>query len=92
VFYNILITLEINARLKIDHTDLRIINSTGKWVPHLLRYPNGEQSSTNVLWDLRIVRNSGNAISTEEVTVGAACSAIINITFNVIIGAEDLEH
>ena len=81
-FYNILITPEINAHLKTDYTDLRIINSTGKWVPHLLRYPNAEKSSSTVLWDLGIVRNSGNASST-EVVVGPLTQPLSNITFSM---------
>jgi hypothetical protein len=35
-FHNIVLTPAINAYLKTDYSDLRIINSKGKWVPHLL--------------------------------------------------------
>jgi hypothetical protein len=35
-FYNIEITPELSAHLKIDYSDLRIVNDSGKWVPHVL--------------------------------------------------------
>jgi len=40
-FYNIVLSPAINAHLKIDYSYLRIANDSGKWVPHLLRMPNG---------------------------------------------------
>ncbi len=81
-FYNILITPAINAHLKTDYTDFRIINSAGKWVPHLVRYPKEEQTATSVLWDLGIVKNSGNTVST-EIILKTPSQSLSNITFSM---------
>lgn len=38
-FYNIALTPELSAHLKTDYSDLRIVNDSGKWVPHVLHFP-----------------------------------------------------
>jgi hypothetical protein len=38
-FYNIALTPEINAHIKTDYSDIRIVNKEGKWVPHLFVLP-----------------------------------------------------
>jgi hypothetical protein len=50
--YNIVLTPAISAHLKIDYSDLRIVNDAGKWVPHLLQTSNCEKSNETVLWTL----------------------------------------
>ena len=40
--YNIEIAPEINAHLKTDFSDFRIINESGKWIPNFMRHPNKE--------------------------------------------------
>jgi hypothetical protein len=59
-FYNIELTPELNARLKIDHGDLRIINDSGKWVPHVLHTPAYEITGTPLIMELNfsIIENS----------------------------------
>ncbi len=52
-FYNIEITPELNAHLKTDHSDLRIVNGTGKWVPHILRSPLTDRTNHALLMDLK---------------------------------------
>jgi hypothetical protein len=42
-FYNIALIPELNAHLKTDYSDIRIVNDAGKWVPHVLHFP----SNTN---------------------------------------------
>ena len=66
-FYNIEITPAINAHLKTDYSDLRIINSNGKWVPHLLIQANSNRSADNLLLDLPIVKKESNTSFTELV-------------------------
>ena len=66
-FYNIILTPEIKAHLKTDYSDLRIINNAGKWVPHLLRWPNLERTEESVLWDLSITKKESNNVFTEIV-------------------------
>lgn len=62
-FYNIELTPEINAHVKTNFSDVRIINAAEKWVPHLLHIPASEKSDGIVLIDLKysIVENSNNA-------------------------------
>jgi hypothetical protein len=38
-FYNIALTPELNAHLKTDYSDVRIVNDAGRWVPHILHFP-----------------------------------------------------
>jgi len=35
-FYNIQLSADVNAHLKLDYNDLRIINKDGRWVPHII--------------------------------------------------------
>lgn len=62
-FYNIELTPEINAHVKTNFSDVRIINAADKWVPHLLHIPALEKSATILLMDLKysIVENSSIA-------------------------------
>jgi len=55
-FYNIELTPALSAHLKTDHSDLRIINSTGKWVPHILRFPASDWSSLALKMDMNFTR------------------------------------
>lgn len=59
-FYNIEIGPEINARLKTDYSDLRIVNAAGKWVPHILHTSAQEQSNELLVMDSKfsIVENT----------------------------------
>jgi len=86
-FYNILLTPALNAHLKTDYSDFRIINGAGKWVPHLLRYPKAELTNESVLWNLEIVKNLGNANSSELIikTPGQSLSNITFITRNTSV-------
>ncbi len=52
-FYNIILTPEINAHLKTDYSDVRIVNAAGKWVPHALHVPAYEITSHSANWDLK---------------------------------------
>jgi len=55
-FYNIELTPALSAHLKTDHSDLRIINSRGKWVPHILRFPAMEWNIAAVEMDMSFSR------------------------------------
>jgi len=56
-FYNIVLTPELNAHLKTDYSDLRILNDTGKWVPHLVGFPAKGSCNLPFEWDLKIIKN-----------------------------------
>ncbi len=97
-FYNILFTPALKAHLKKDYSDLRIINTAGKWVPHLLRYPKGEQTNHNVLYDLQIVKQKEDLVSS-EIIVKALAGPLSNFTiltrntdverFGILTGSDD---
>ena len=59
-FYSIRLTPEINAHIKTDYSDLRIVNKDGRWVPHLFIFPVSRRISEGVLSDLKfsIIENS----------------------------------
>jgi hypothetical protein len=38
-FYNIALTPDLNAHLKTDYSDVRIVNNAGRWVPHISHSP-----------------------------------------------------
>lgn len=69
-FYNIVLTPQINAHLKTGYSDLRIVNDSGKWVPHLLRYLNGEYKDGNGYSDLKIVKIESNPVATDIIAAG----------------------
>ncbi|HSN60344.1 MAG TPA: hypothetical protein VLR49_05395 [Ferruginibacter sp.] len=77
-FYNIVLTPEIKAHLKTNYSDLRIINSDNKWVPHLLRWPNLERTKASVLLDLLIIKKESNNVFTEMV-VKSTLSKVSNL-------------
>jgi hypothetical protein len=66
-FHDIVLTPGINAHLKTDYSDLRIINSKGKWVPHLLRLPGAKLTATGGLSERSILKNISNNDVTEIV-------------------------
>lgn len=69
-FYNIVLTPELNARLKIDYSDVRIVNDSGKWVPHLVRNLRSGYVHGSTIFDLKIIRKENNNTLTELVVPG----------------------
>ncbi|MEP7238618.1 MAG: hypothetical protein ABI685_12155 [Ferruginibacter sp.] len=64
-FYNIEITPELSAYLKTDYSDIRIVNDSGKWVPHILRIPRRDYSATPIMMDLKFSISENSAANTE---------------------------
>ncbi len=64
-FYNIEITPELSAHLKTDYSDLRIVNDSGKWVPHLLRIPANEIVIDAIQWEMKIIKNNNSSVATD---------------------------
>jgi hypothetical protein len=52
-FYNIVLSPEVNAHLKTDYSDVRVVNGAGKWVPHAMHVPAYEITSHSANWDLK---------------------------------------
>ena len=100
-FYNIALTPEINAHLKTDYSDIRIVNDSGKWVPHVFRVPQTEWNVDAVLWSMPVIKKENNLLSTLCVVKnnGSAISGIqINIRntqverFCTLTGSDDLTN
>lgn len=70
-FYNIVLTPEINAHLKKDYNDLRIVNDSGLWIPHLIRIPNTEFTVERINWERKIIRKTINSQLTELIIEGS---------------------
>lgn len=70
-FYNIVLTPEINAHLKKDYSDLRIVNDSGVWIPHLIRVPNSAFKVENLVWERKIIRKTINSQTTELIIEGS---------------------
>jgi len=54
-FYSISITPQLSSHAKKDLTDIRIIDSKGQWVPHIIRTASGDSMPTTTQTDLHIV-------------------------------------
>ena len=50
--YNIDITPGLHAHIKTDYSDIRIVNDSGKWVPHILHVPFYDITGPAVTYDL----------------------------------------
>lgn len=81
-FYNILLTPEITAHLKTDYSDLRIVNDSGKWVPHLLRLPNTELTADQIIWELPIIKKE-NTTAFTELIIKSLPAAISNLVLKL---------
>lgn len=99
-FYNIELTPELNAHLKTDHSDLRIVNRAGKWVPHILRSPVTERTNHALLLNLKfsVVENSkyNTALIIEnDKNISSGFSLLITNTaaerFGMLSGSNDKE-
>ncbi len=63
-FYNIVLAPPINAHLKTDYSDVRIIDNKNKWVPHIFHSPLNELSREVVMLDLKFTIPESNKINT----------------------------
>lgn len=70
-FYNIVLTPEINAHLKKDYSDLRIVNDSGIWIPHLIWVPNTAFTVESAIWERKIIRKTINSQLTELIIEGS---------------------
>ena len=80
--YNIELTAAINAHLKTDYSDLRIINQAGKWVPHLIRKPNGAAVVEETAINFPIVKKE-NSTTISKITVKNSAEKISNLVFGL---------
>jgi hypothetical protein len=99
-FYNIEITPALSAHLKTDYSDLRIVNDSGKWVPHRLRVPSSERDMVAIEWDIKILKKV-NTLQGLELIIQNTDSAINGFRFRVkntaakryctLTGSDDLQ-
>jgi hypothetical protein len=62
-FYTIELTPELNAHLKTDYSDLRIVNDSGRWVPHVM-YSDKNNQFDVVFMDLKFVKTENDKSKT----------------------------
>ncbi len=77
-FYNIALTPALNAHLKTDYSDIRIVNDAGKWVPHVLHFPANERTNEAINWDLKFTITENTKLNTVLV-IQPAQNVISNI-------------
>lgn len=63
-FYNIVLAPPINAHLKTDYSDVRILDNKNKWVPHVFHSPLNEMNREVVMLDLKFTIPESNKINT----------------------------
>ncbi len=81
-FYNIDITAAINAHLKTDYSDLRIVNDSGKWVPHVISRLDSQAASGKSTIDLTITKKT-NTANTTELIVQNSLSTITDLILSL---------
>lgn len=79
-FYNIVLTPDLNGHLTTDYSDLRVVNDSGKWVPHLVRTLNDEITRDAITWQRKIISTTTTASATEVIVDGSSID-ISNISF-----------
>ena len=62
-FYTIELTPEITAHLKTDYSDLRIVNDSGKWVPHVM-YSDNSKGFDVAFMDLKFAKIENGKLKT----------------------------
>jgi hypothetical protein len=77
-FYNVELSPVINSHVKLDYSDLRIVNDTGKWIAHLVRFPNSERTVTTVIWPLPIIKKENTHTAT-QIIVQTKANKISNL-------------
>lgn len=60
-FYNVAISPLVSAHTQTDYRDIRIVNTSGRWVPHLLRLPEEERTYHTLLIDMPFVSKKADA-------------------------------
>lgn len=60
-FYNVAISPLVSAHTQTDYRDIRIVNTSGRWVPHLLRLPEEERTYHTLLMDMPFVSKKADA-------------------------------
>jgi hypothetical protein len=81
-FYNISLSPEINAHLKIDYRDVRIVNGAGKWVPHAVHVPAFEINTDIVNADLKYSIKENNKTNT-IIIINAANLSLNDIQLSI---------
>ncbi len=62
-FYTVELTPEITAHLKTDYSDLRIVNDSGKWVPHVM-YSNNSKAFDVAFMGLKFIKTENGKLKT----------------------------
>ncbi|HMG83216.1 MAG TPA: hypothetical protein VK559_09295 [Ferruginibacter sp.] len=79
-FYNIVLSPALNAYLKTDYSDLRVVNDSGKWVPHILRDPNSELGGEAVSAEMKIIQLQNSTVASTLIIENEQDTAISEFT------------
>jgi hypothetical protein len=77
-FYKIILSPEINAHLKTDYSDVRIVNADNKWVPHILHAAFQEYGDISIKEELKFAIEENNKSNT-NILISYNKTAINNI-------------
>jgi hypothetical protein len=97
-FYNIEIKPELSSKINTYYSDLRIVNDSGKWVPHIFHWSYSEGHDSILYESLRIIKKETDAsntilvIAADNELVGNLTLQIRNTTaerFCTISGSDD---
>ena len=80
-FYNIALSPEIYAHVKLDNRDLRIVDEKGKWIPHIIREP-VLHNSIKASQDVKIISKKLSS-NTSTFIVEAADSITSELTLEI---------
>ena len=81
-FYSIVLSPQINAHLKTDYSDVRLINKNDKWIPHVFHSPFFEMSREVVMFDINFTTVESNKNNTVLIMEATQLLNNINVLIN----------
>ena len=69
-FYKIALDPELNAHIKTNFSDVRIVNAAGKWIPHILNAPNDLNTGRIIYYNIQFEKTINSSASTELILNG----------------------
>lgn len=82
-FYNIELGPALNAHIKPNYSDVRIVNESGKWIPHVLHNPSTEKTNHPVDFDLKFTKTESPGFNTILIIENSTKNSINNIGLSI---------
>lgn len=82
-FYNIELGSVLNAYIKPDYSDVRIVNESGKWIPHVLHNRSTEITNHLVDFDLKFTKTESPDFNTILIIENSIKKSINNIGLSI---------